>query len=346
MAQTPPRAFWEINLPAIARNVKTIKEHSKKDLIAVIKANAYGHGAIAVAKFLEPLEEIKFFAVSCVEEGIQLRQEGIKKPILLLSGFFEEELSEVKHFHLTPVVSDKKQLRLVLKNKIPYHLNIDTGMGRLGFLKPPYGLLKIFPPRGVMTHFPNADGDPIKTKHQIRVFKKLIRPLKVKFIHLQNTAGLVYSVPYANLVRVGLGLYGEKPTENLPLELFFPSTIKARILEVRKLPKGSCISYGCRYRLKKTSYVGVISFGYADGLDRKLFNSLRVFYRGKTYPVVGNITMDLTAVNFGKTKPNVGEYVEIINPRQKFSDLAKLLSSIPYEIMTRIGNRVKRTYRG
>ena len=340
-----PRSEWIISLEAIKWNVKEIQRLSGKNLIAVVKANAYGHGAVEIAKFLENLNEVDFLAVSCPAEGVQLREAGIKKPILLLAGFLPEELEALKRYKLTPVVSNREQLRAVIKHKIPYHLNIDTGMGRLGFLKPPLELLKIFPPEGVMTHFPSADLDPEFTKKQIAVFKRLIKPLKVKYIHLQNTAGLKYKVPFANLVRVGLAIYGEtNGVRNL--KLCFPSTIRAKILEVKKLPKGSCISYGCRYRLKKSSYIGVISFGYADGLRREFLNKLTVFYKGRDFPIVGNITMDLSVVEFGNTKPKTGEYVEIINRQRKFSDLACLVGTIPYEIMTGIGNRVIRRYIG
>ncbi len=343
-----PRAFWEIDQKALISNVREISRFAGKKVIAVVKASAYGHGANIVAPLFDHLPEVEFLAVATPEEGKKLRLLGIKKPILLLSGFFEEELPLVKEYKLTPVVSDRNQLLLAARNKIPYHLNIDTGMGRLGFLRPPYGLLKLFPPQGVMTHFPSAEVDREFTLRQIRVFKKLIGPLRVEYIHLQNSAGLAYEVPFANLVRVGLSLYGEYGHRNLKgaLNLKFPSRIGARILEVRRLPKGSCISYGCRYRLKKPSYVGVIAFGYADGFMRCLSNRAVVFYRGKPFPVAGNITMDLTAVVFGNTKPRVGEYVEIVNPRQRFSDLASACGTIPYEIMTRIGNRVERRLKG
>jgi alanine racemase len=346
-SKMPPRAVWEIDTDAIASNAKEIARFAGKPLIAVVKADAYGHGARRLVPLLENIDGVKFFAVSCPEEGVELRKIGIEKPILLLSGFFKEELPLVKKYRLTPVVSDREQLLAVIKKKIPYHLNIDTGMGRLGFFKVPYALLKIFPPEGVMTHFPSADVDPAFTLKQIRIFKRLIRPLKVKYIHLQNSAGLKYKIPFANLVRVGLSLYGEYGSKSLvgKLQLKFPSKVKARILEVRRLSKGSCISYGCRYKLKRNSYIGVISFGYADGLMRCFSNRLKVFYRGGVYPVVGNITMDLTAVEFGNAKPQKGEWVEIVNPERKFSDMATLCGTIPYEIMTRIGKRVKRVYR-
>ena len=341
-----PRSVWEIDTEVIAFNAKEIARFAGKPLIAVVKANAYGHGALPIASVLEKLNEVKFFAVSTPWEGVELRKGGIKKPILLLSGFLREELPLVEKYQLTPVVSNKRQLLEVVRKKIPYHLNIDTGMGRLGFRRPPYGLLKIFPPEGVMTHFPSADLDKKYTLKQIKVFKRLIKPLKVKYIHLQNSAGLRYKIPFANLVRVGLSLYGEYGSKTLKgkLHLKFPSRIRSKILEVKKLPRGSCISYGCRYRLKRNSYVGIIPFGYADGLPRCLSNRLKVFYKNREFPVVGNITMDLTVVDFGNTKPLVGEWVEIVNPFRKFSDLSNLCGTIPYEIMTRIGKRVKRVY--
>ncbi len=337
------RALWEVSAPAILKNVESIAAFSKKGIIAVVKANAYGHGATLVAPLLDQSPFVKMFAVSCSSEGVELRRAGVKKPILLLSGFFKEELPEIEKFRLTPVVSTRGQLLEVIRRKIPYHLNIDTGMGRLGFLKPPLGILKFFPPRGVMTHFPSADEDPSFTKKQIRRFFRLIKPLKgVRWVHLQNSAGLFYDVPEANLVRVGLAVYGELPRRGGGLKLSFPSRISARIVSVRRLPAGSCISYGCRKRLRKTSWVGIISFGYADGLPRRVFKTLKVRYKGKTFPVAGDITMDLTAVEFGNVKPKEGDWAVLIDESFRFSDLASLAGTIPYEIMTSVGRRVQR----
>ena len=343
------RSVWLISKSSLIANVRNIARFAGKKIIAVVKANAYGHGATDVAKLLEPLEEVVFFAVASPEEGVNLRKVGIKKPILVLFGFFPWEVPLIKNYRLTPVVGNFEELKAVLNLKIPYHLNIDTGMGRCGFLLPPYGLLKRFPPEGIMSHFPSADLDKAYTENQIRSFYKLVASVKgVKYLHLQNSAGLVYKVPYTNLVRVGLTIYGEYSSDLLRergLKLSFPSEISSPILTVRRLPKGSCISYGCRYRLKKDSWIGIIPFGYADGLNRKLSNHLKVFYKGKAYPIVGNITMDLSAVNFGDRKPSVGERVVLVNKRQKFTDLASLLGTIPYEVMTSIGKRVKRIFR-
>ena len=339
------RALWEISKSALINNVKEIARFSGKKIIAVVKADAYGHGVRAIAPLLEGLKEVEMFAVSCAQEGIELRQLGIKKPILLLSGFLKEEIELLKVYRLTPIVGTDEELREVIRHKIPYHLNIDTGMGRLGFLKPPYRLLKIFPPQGVMSHFSQADTDPQYTRKQIELFKRLVKPLRVRYIHLQNSAGLAYRVDFANLVRVGLALYGEflgKPPRGLNLS--FPSRIRAKIVGVRRLPKGWCISYGCTHRLKKPSYVGVIALGYADGLRRCFSNRLKVFYKGKFYPLVGNITMDLSAVLFGNTKPAPGQWVDVVFEGQRFSDLARLCQTVPYEIMTSVGKRVKRIY--
>jgi len=343
------RCVWEIFQSSLISNVKNIARFAGKRIIAVVKANAYGHGTLGVAKALEPLEEVEFFAVASPQEGIELRKGGIKKPILVLFGFLPSEVGIFKTYKLTPVVGNLEELRAVLNLKIPYHLNIDTGMGRCGFLIPPYGLLKRFPPEGVMSHFPSAELDREFTINQIRKFYLLTRPIKgVKYLHIQNSAGLVYKVTFTNLVRVGLTIYGEYPSNPLKekgLKLFFPSRITSPILTVRRLPKGNCISYGCRYKLKNDAWIGMIPFGYADGLNRKLSNRLKVFYKGQPFPIVGNITMDLSAVNFGNFKPSLGERVEIINKRQKFSNLATMLGTIPYEVMTSIGERVERIFR-
>jgi alanine racemase len=344
-----PRAQWLISLECIKKNVINISKFSNKKVIAVVKANAYGHGLIEISRYLERLKEIVFFAVSSVEEGVILRERAnIKKPILILGGFLREEFPYILEYNLTPVVSNIEQLKEVVKASIPYHMNVDTGMGRLGFTEIPYDIIYQFPPEGLMTHLSCAEIDPEFSEKQISNFFEKIKGIKNKWVHVQNTAGLYYKVPYANLVRVGVGIYGDGVNKNLikkGLEICFPSVIKARIIEVKKLKKGHCISYGCRYKLKNDGYIGVIALGYADGLFRGLFHKVKVFYKGKPFPVRGNITMDFSIVEFGKIRPKIGEEVEIINEQQRFSDLAKVLETIPYEIMTKIGERVKRVYK-
>jgi len=340
-----PRARWLIDVQKIEENAKKVCRFAGKSLAAVVKADAYGHGAKSVAAALEKIPCVAFLAVATPAEGALLREAGVTKPILVLSGFLPEEIGELKRHRLTPCVSTKSQLLAVLRKKIPYHLVLDTGMGRLGFRTPPYALLNLRPPEGVMTHFPSAETDRRFTLKQIARFKRLIKPLRARWIHLQNTAGLGYKIPYANLVRVGLALYGEAPPSlRGKLKLLFPSKVEARIVSVKRMPAGSCISYGCRYKTKKNSWIGVISFGYADGLPRAASGRAKVFYKDQPFPVAGNVTMDLTAVDFGSVKPREGESVILIFERQKFSDLAAAASTIPYEIVTRIGSRVKRLY--
>ncbi len=342
------RTVWKISLPSVVSNLKKVSRFAGRRVVAVVKADAYGHGAVPIARALEPQEELLAFAVAHPEEGVFLRKAGIKKPIWVLFGFFPEEVSLLKVYRLIPIVGNLTQLKLVVSLKIPYQINIDTGMGRCGFLVPPYGILKTFLPEGAMTHFSSAELDRSFTENQIRRFFNLLRPLKgLKHIHLQNSAGLLYKIPEATAVRVGITLYGEYPSKGLegklpPLD--FPSEIYSRLLAVRRLPKGSCISYGCRYRLKRDSYIGIVPFGYADGLRRKLSNRLKVLYEGREFPIVGNITMDLAAVDFGDFKPPEGGKVVFVNSQRRFSDWASLLQTVPYEVMTSFGRRVKRTY--
>ncbi|NPB05630.1 MAG: alanine racemase [Aquificae bacterium] len=342
------RAVWRVSLSAVTSNLRRVARFARKKVVAVVKADAYGHGAEAVARALEPLEEVLAFAVAHPFEGAALRRAGIRKPILVLFGFLPEEVKLVKSYRLTPVVGTHRQLQTVLNLRLPYHLNVDTGMGRCGFLVPPYDLLRRFPPEGVMTHFPSAEGDPAFTLRQIRRFYQLAKPFRGRSLfHLQNSAGLTYSVPFAGAVRVGITLYGELPSPSLKgklPELEFPSEVWAPILSVRLLPAGSCISYGCRYRLKRDSFVGVIPFGYADGLRRPLSNRLKVFYGEREFPIVGSVTMDLAAVDFGSFRPREGERVVLVDRRRTFSDWARLLGTIPYEVMTSFGKRVVRTY--
>ncbi|WP_333784983.1 alanine racemase [Thermocrinis sp.] len=335
------RSILSIDSKAIEFNVKSLSQFSQKPIIAVVKSDAYGVGVRHIAKILEGIKEVEFFAVACVEEGVELRKLGIKKPILVLGGVLKGEEKAIEEYFLRPVVSHFEHLKALEGVNVPIHVKYDTGMGRLGFLEE-----IIEDPRveGVLSHL-SSPAEEEFSKKQIERFEKIVRYYRyrnIKYIHLESSAGVIYKVPYTTHIRVGLAIYGEKPLANYPIQLAQALSLKARLTSVKKLPRGYPISYSRTYTLERDALVGVVAFGYADGLMKSLSNKGKLYYKGKPLNIIGNITMDMTMVDLTGTDAKVGDWVEIVGENQSFTDLAKTAGTIPYEIMCNLSKRIKR----
>ncbi|WP_448584591.1 alanine racemase [Thermocrinis sp.] len=333
------RSVLTIDSKALEFNVKSLSKFSKKPIIAVVKSDAYGVGVAHVVQLLERIKEVELFAVACVEEGIELRKMGIKKPILVLGGVLKGEGKAIEEYSLTPVVSHIEHLKALDGLNVPIHIKYDTGMGRLGFLDE-----IIEDPRveGLLTHL-SSPAEEEFSKEQIKRFKNILRYYKnIKYIHLESSAGVIYKVPYATHIRVGLAIYGEKPLTNYPIQLAPALSLKARLISVKRLPKGYSISYSRTYRLERDSIVGVVAFGYADGMIKSLSNRGKLYYEGKALEIIGNVTMDMTMVDLTGTDAKVGDWIEIVGPHQSFTELAKMAGTIPYEIMCNLSKRIER----
>jgi len=345
------RSWAEVNTENIRHNVEVIHNRVKKGIFAVVKADAYGHGAVEISKVLEKLPQIEYLCVATAEEGKELREAGIKKGILVLGGLLPEEKKYFTEYNLIPVISDYNQLKLVKNLPIrKIHLKFDTGMHRLGF--PPEEVdnllrkLDGIQVEGVMSHFPSADTDRQLTENQIKQFKGIVdrlKHLKPKYIHLQNSAGLMYNCDYCNAVRIGISIYGEKPSPQFNIPVKMVMGVKAKLITVKKLKKGERVSYNGTFQANRDMVVGVVAFGYADGLPRELSNRGYFKINGKKAPILGNITMDMTVVDLsevGNVSPS--QEVVVVGDGITFSQIASLSNTIPYEIMCRISKRVKR----
>ena len=339
VAVNSPRSVLQINREAIVHNVKEISKFSGKRIIAVVKSDAYGMGVRFVVPILNELPEVEAFAVACPEEGVVLREMGVRKEVLVLGGVLPEDMGAVKEYDLTPVVSDIEHMRAIGNDPVRFHIKYDTGMGRLGFVEE-----TVEDPRitGVMSHL-STPGDREFSLVQIKRFSSIVGryPKGVK-VHMESSAGVIYRIPFTTHVRVGLALYGEKPLKDYPLDLRPAITLKARIISVKDLPPGFPISYGRTYVTKRRTRIGVVAFGYADGLMKVLSNRGTLLYRGKEVPIVGNITMDMTVVEFGDLRPRVGEWVTVVGEGRTFGDLARVAGTIPYELMCNVSARVHR----
>lgn len=324
---------------AIEHNVKELFRYSGKKLIAVVKSDAYGMGVRYIAPILRELPEVDSFAVACVDEGVFLRELGIKGEVLILGGILPEEIEAVKEYELTPVVSDPEHLKVLGKEDIKFHIKYDTGMGRLGFVEE-----FIKDPRivGVMSHL-STPADEKFSREQIKKFEGIVRRYKGRLkIHLESSAGVIYKVPYTTHIRVGLALYGEKPLRYYPLDLKPAVSLEARLLSVKEVPKGFPISYGRTFITQSTTKIGVVAFGYADGLMKSLSNRGYLLHKGLRLPIIGNITMDMTILDLSGTDIKVGDWVTVVNEERTFGELAREAGTIPYELMCNVSSRVKR----
>jgi len=364
----------EVDLEALAYNYHQLRQLASPSVkfLAVVKADAYGHGAIPVSKKLEELN-VDFLGVATVKEGVELRNGGIKKPILVLSGVYQEELEEVLNYQLTPMVY-RLEIAEALSaaastrgKKIPIHIKVDTGMGRIGVLAeeaPAFanrvrklGNLEI---EGIASHFSTADeGDSSFAAEQLRRFSRTIEEIKrlgidPPYRHIANSAALV-NLPAAHftLVRPGIMLYGSYPSSSLKGKVPLRQVMswKSRIADLKKVPAGYPISYGRTFVTERPSLIAVIPVGYADGYDRLLSNRGKVLIRGGNAPVVGRICMDWTMVDVTAIRGvEVGDEVVLMGRQlgQEISpeEIGGWIGTIPYEVLCSVGKRVQRIYKG
>lgn len=358
----------EIDVGALKRNYRRIRNLLKPgvSMAPVIKAEAYGHGLIPVAKALAPLSP-DWFAVSKFSEAMALRDAGIATPILVLSGLFPSELEEALARSVTPVVYTMEQLihceSVGKKKQIPYpvHVKIDTGMGRLGFREEAFekliSMLQESPwirLDGVMSHFADADDEsssyPLFQMEKFRRFLSKLQDATKKippFLHMANSAGtLRYRESHFTMVRPGIALYG--PTTFT--QDFEPVMhLKARILQIKEVPPQTPIGYARSFVTPHSMVVATLSVGYGDGYPRALSNKAEVIIRGRRCPVIGRISMNLITVDLSQlpSLPCVGEEAVLLGKQGEglisAEELAAKAGTIGYEIYCRIGsNPVKR----
>lgn len=366
-------AIAEINLSALLFNLRQARKCIEPDcqILAVVKANAYGHGAVPVARALIS-GGISMLGVAWVQEGIELRKAGVRLPILIMGGATAEEMGEVLSYRLTPVVYQPVQVltleRMAKKRnrKIKVHIKIDSGMGRLGAPATKealelLGILHCAPHlvvEGVMTHMAeDGQEDRAFTQHQLRIFQQAVdlftrEGINIPLRHVANSAVTIDLRPaHFNMVRPGIMLYGYLPSKKLahPVDLRPVMTLKTRILQVKRVPKGTPISYGRTFTTERESLIATLPIGYADGLPRALSNKGQVLVRSGRAPIVGRICMDMTMVDLTEHgDARVGEEVILIGRQGQEAimadEIAEKSGTIAYEILCGIGPRVPRAY--
>jgi alanine racemase len=341
------RPSWaEVSLENIAGNFNALKDFvgPKTDILAVVKADAYGHGVRRVACTLEKLR-VRFFGVATVEEGIELRQAGITKDVLILGSIYPfDNFREVVHYGLTPTVASVSGIEALEKcaaaagKRVPFHLKVDTGMGRIG-LNPStalsvYRRMKTFKNiymEGIYTHLAAGEARTEFTDMQFAKFKSLCDKVNVKFRHIAASASILKyknKNKYFNLVRPGLLIYGLLPFSGS--DKIVPTlpalSLKTRIVFIKRVPRNTSISYGRTFITRKESRIATVPLGYADGMLRYNSNNATVLVKGRRAPVVGRVCMDMTMIDVTGIKGvSVGDEVVIIGSQGRERVTAKML---------------------
>ncbi len=367
------RPTWaEIDLAAVKFNLGCVRRFidGKVAVMAVVKANAYGHGLLEVSRALVE-EGVDYLGVATVDEALALRSSGIKTPVLVLGSVLEEEAKAAVAGDITLTLCDKRLLEILSKlakefDKRPkVHIKVDTGMGRIGvwheeaieFIKEVHSRKEI-DSEGVYTHFSSAARDKLITNQQISFFEKVLGDMegagiKAKYKHAANSIAVVdWKKSHLNLVRTGILLYGVYPKESFrtSFKLKPVMNLKTRIVHLKETPPGRSISYGRTYITQKRTKIATIPIGYADGYGRILSNKAEALLNGKYVKVAGIVTMDQTLLDVGNVEnAEVGDEVVLIG-RQGDSEIliekiAKLSGTIPYEILSSVTDRVPRIYK-
>ena len=363
------RPTWaEVNLDNLAYNFMQLKRVVTKNtkVMVTVKADAYGHGLIPVSDKLVSCG-VDALGVASIDEGIKLRDAGIKVPILILGLILKKDIAPLFRYNLTPSICDEDFAaylnRFARKKKkfIDVHVKVDTGMGRIGVLHydafsfvKNINKLKFLKIEGIFTHFAFADSNKEFTQHQINLFNALVMQLKkaginIPLLHAANSIGILkYKGSHFDMVRPGLVIYGLYPVQNLKVRLKPVLSLKTKVVFVKRVPAGWGISYGHDYITRKETTIVTLPIGYGDGYPRNLSGLAPVLIRGKRFRVAGRICMDQIMVDVGNAFIKVGDEAVLIGNcsgnKITVEELADFSMTIPYEIVCGLGSRIPRVY--
>lgn len=371
----PYRSYVLVSRDRIARNYRAVKDivGPRVEVAAVVKADAYGHGALEVSRAVIA-EGARWLAVSSVEEGVTLRRSGIAARILVMGGFLPHESEALMEFDLTPAVHSLEQIAQLDRlsetagKAIRYHLKIDSGMGRLGTRASADEILKALANaphahlEGLMTHFASAaDYSKPQTDEQLAYFEAVNARLRQAgvnpgYLHTSSTIAVGYGrkAGWHEMVRAGHALYGyvspargDAPPQLLDVKPAL--TWKAKLMAVKDLPEGALVGYGGTFRTPRPMRIGVLGAGYADGVFHRLSNRGKVIADGQITSILGTISMDLTTIDLSHTSALApGDDVTLLGEegesRLYAPEIARVAGTISYNILCSISARVKRVY--
>ena len=365
MTFRPTRAV--VDLDAIRGNIRALKP-SDAELMAVVKANAYGHGDVPVAR--AALEAgATWLGVALVEEGLRLREAGIDAPVLVLAELPGGSEKEALASGLTPTIASERAVHAVAEaagavgRGVEVHVKVDTGMGRVGVRPDGAGdLCRLVLDAGltldgVWTHLARAEElTDETTRVQLDRFEAVLRTLegdgiRPRYGHAANSAGTIaWPDARLDLVRVGIAMYGVSPGPQLDVKLAPAMSLRSRVSFVKRVDPGDAISYGHRYRAERATTIATVPIGYADGYPRALSNKAPVLVAGRRCRVAGTITMDQLMVDCGDLEVEVGDEVVLYGTQGeeeiRVEELAELAGTIGYELVAALGERVPREHRG
>jgi alanine racemase len=318
-----------------------------------VKAQAYGHGAVAISQFLQNLA-VRHFAVATVEEGMELRQNGIDSEILLLCGVPPSQERVAAEHELTIGIHSLEECKRLAALGLPFqaHLNYNSGMNRLGLSDADLSLASQWIAHsnvritGAYSHFSSADElDETFSRLQLERFKSATSGRGFVTRHLASSGGLRFPEAWFDLVRVGLILYGYNPIpERLEIDVRPVLSWKVRALQIQDVPAGTPISYLRTFVTDRPARLAALAVGYADGFSRKLSNAGYVLAGGKACRVLGTVTMDMTVVDVTAAEADLQTEFAIIDDRRDAAGLASELGTVPYEVLCAVGARVARIY--
>jgi len=361
----------EVNLINIENNIREIKEivSPSTKIMAVVKADGYGHGAVEVSK-AALRAGVEYLSVATLKEAMELREAGIGSPVLILSESIQDGTGKVIDLDISQTVYTYKLAESLSKEakkknkKARIHVKIDTGMGRVGVSpKDAVALIKKISAldnmiiEGIFTHFSKAENvEDDFTRRQFKAFKEVLSHVetngfKIPIKHSANSAAaLFYPETHLDMIRIGLSIYGLYPQGNpsRPINLKPALSFKTKVMYLKTVPAGTPLSYGGTYVTNKETTIATLPVGYADGLSRRLSNRGSVLIGGKRFPIVGNVCMDLTLVDAGDAPIKLGDEVVLIGSQGSeeitADEIAELENTINYEVVCGIGKRVPRVY--
>ena len=364
------RCYKEIDLDTIEKNFDALKALTKEGVraMAVVKADAYGHGAVQVAEKLK--DKADFFAVATAREGVELRENGIEKPILVLSYCAPAEYDLLLRYGITPTISSASDARILngkavgLGINCKIHVAVDTGMSRIGFCDDESGITQIkeiakmqgLTIEGIFSHFAKADyEDKTSADRQTKRFEDFVSKLEaegavIPIKHICNSAGLIeFNVQHYDMVRMGIALYGMYPSEEVQksrVELTPAMKVVAHVIHIKDIDEGTTVGYGESYVATEKRRIATVSIGYADGYNRSFSGTGYVMICGKKAPVLGRVCMDLVVVDVTDIpEVKIGMPATILGDGISAEDLGRMCGSFNYEVVCNFAKRVTAVYK-
>ena len=364
------RCYKEIDLDTIEKNFDALKALTKEGVraMAVVKADAYGHGAVQVAEKLK--DKADFFAVATAREGVELRENGIENPILVLSYCAPAEYDLILKYGITPTISSASDARILngkavgLGINCKIHVAVDTGMSRIGFCDNENGITQIkeiakmqgLTIEGIFSHFAKADyEDKTSADRQTKRFEDFVSKLEAEGViipikHICNSAGLIeFDVQHYDMVRMGIALYGMYPSEEVQksrVELTPAMKVVAHVIHIKDIDEGTTVGYGESYVATEKRRIATVSIGYADGYNRSFSGTGYVMICGKKAPVIGRVCMDLAVVDVTDIpEVKIGMPATILGDGITAEDLGRMCGSFNYEVVCNFAKRVTAVYK-